>query len=72
MSAWCMVYLLGGDPKQKFIPDTVEKPIRALLNMCLQPKPKLRPKNTQVVYSEFKEITEDIFGPKRFVELQMS
>lgn len=71
MSAWCMVYLLGGDPKQKFIPDTVEKPIRAFLNMCLQPKPKLRPKSTQVVYSEFKEITEDIFGPKRFVELQM-
>lgn len=72
MSAWCMVYLLGGDPKRKFVPDSVEKPIKELLNMCLQPKPKLRPKNAQVVYSEFKKMTEDLFGPKKFVELRMS
>lgn len=71
MSAWCMVYLLGGDPKEGFIPDSVEKPIREFLNRCLQPKRKLRPATAEIAYKEFQQIITDLWGPRKFVELAM-
>ncbi|MCI0662283.1 MAG: hypothetical protein L0220_14530, partial [Acidobacteria bacterium] len=71
MSAWCMVYLLGGDPKEKFIPGAVEAPIREFLNRCLQPKRKLRPGTAEIAHTEFRQITKALWGPRKFVELNM-
>ncbi len=72
MSAWCMVYILGGSSEEKVIPDSVEMPIRELLNRCLQPKSVRRPQTADAVYTEFRQITKAVFGPKRFVELVMT
>lgn len=71
MSAWCMVYLLGGDPKAKIIPGTVEEPIMKFLNRCLQPTRKGRPATAEISHKEFQQIAKDLFGPKKFVELIM-
>lgn len=72
MLAWCMVYILGGSPEERVIPDSVEMPIRELLNRCLQPKRARRPQTVDAVYKEFRQITKTVFGPKRFVELVMT
>jgi len=67
-----MVYILGGSSEEKVIPDSVEMPIRELLNRCLQPKSVRRPQTADAVYTEFRQITKAVFGPKRFVELVMT
>jgi hypothetical protein len=71
MSAWNMVYVLGGDPKEKVIPVSVEEPIRKFLNRCLQPTRKGRPMTAEVAHKEFQQIAKGLFGPKKFVELVM-
>jgi hypothetical protein len=71
MSAWSMAYLLGGDPKERIIPASVEEPIRKFLNRCLQPTKKGRPMTAEVAHKEFQQIAKDLFGPKKFVELAM-
>jgi hypothetical protein len=71
MSAWCMVYLLGGDPVTRFIPTNVEAPIREFLNKCLQPSRRLRPVDAESAYRQFRQITKDVFGPRKFVGLVM-
>lgn len=71
MSAWCMVYILGGDPGKKAIPSSVEEPIREFLNRCLQPKASRRPQNGQVAWGEFREVAKKVFGKSKFVEFQM-
>ncbi len=72
MSAWCMVYLLGGEPGSGDLPSTVEEPIKDFLNRCLQPKIRLRPKNAAVAYEEFRGIAKRVFGSRKFVNLEMS
>jgi len=71
MLAWCMVYVLGGNPQEKFIPDSVEKPIVDLLNKCLQPKRNRRPQLVEDVYREFRQIIKGLWGSRKFVELVM-
>jgi serine/threonine protein kinase len=71
MSAWCMVYLLGGSPKEKYIPSSVPEPMRKFLNRCLQPTKSRRPRTAEIAYQEFQQIAKDLFGPKKFVELVM-
>ena len=71
MSAWCIVYLLGGNPKEKYIPASVPEPIRKFLNRCLQPTKSRRPRTAEIAYQEFQQIAKDLFGPKKFVELIM-
>lgn len=71
MSAWCMVYVLGGNPQEQHLPENVEKPVREFLNKCLQPKRAKRPQTAEAAYYEFRQITRDLFGPRKFVELIM-
>ena len=71
MLACSMVYLLGGDPKEALIPNTVEGPLREFFNRCLQPKRKLRPNDAATAYGEFRQIIKALFGQRKFVELKM-
>lgn len=69
---WSMIYLLGGDPNEQTIPHHIEPTIREFLNICVQPKPKLRPANAEKAYLAFKEVLDNLFGKKReFAELVM-
>jgi serine/threonine protein kinase len=71
MSAWCMVYILGGDPKKKIGPQNVERPIIELLNRCLQPQRRHRPQTAEALYHDFREVTMGLFGPRKFIEFAM-
>lgn len=71
MLAWCMVYLLGGDPATGMIPSAVEAPVRRVLNLCLQPNRALRP-TAKAVHDQFRQALAEVFGPPKFVELQMT
>jgi len=71
MLAWSMVYLLGGDPKKRLIPNTVETPILGFLNSCLQPNRRFRPQDAAIAYKQFQQISKDVFGPRTFVGLTM-
>ncbi len=71
MSAWCMVYILGGDPKESDIPASVEKQIRGFLNRCVQPKRSLRPQTAEAAYKELRRIACDLFGAPKFVEFSV-
>jgi hypothetical protein len=71
MSAWCMVYLLGGDPTGREIPNTVPEPIREFLNKCLQPNRRLRPPDAATAYTQFRQVSEAVFGKRTFVGLAM-
>jgi serine/threonine protein kinase len=71
MSTWCMVYLLGGEPRERGVPARVEEPIRAFLNRCLQPKSARRPRSAEIAFNEFREISVHLFGARKFVELIM-
>ncbi|MEI8339179.1 MAG: hypothetical protein WCF94_00770 [bacterium] len=68
MSAWCMVYILGGDPKTGVIPASVEKPLQDLLNKCLQPKRRFRPGSAEILHGELKQAAKTLFGPSKFVQ----
>jgi len=70
MSAWCMIYLLGGNPREKEIPVGVEKPMRDFLNRCVQPKVTYRPKTVSDAYMELRAISKQLFGKRRFVKLE--
>lgn len=69
--AWSIVYVLGGDPVSRSIPATVPKGIKALLESCLQPKPKNRPASAEVLYQQLRATARSIYGPPSFVEFTM-
>lgn len=71
MSAWNMVYLLGGDPTEQAIPSHIEATIKDFLNRCVQPKKHRRPQSVDAVYKEFRQITKTLWGSRKFVELAM-
>lgn len=71
MSAWLIVYILGGEPKDRYVPQSVEEPFRELLNRCVQPTPRLRPALAEEVFTELGKVSRKLFGPKKFVPLIM-
>ena len=71
MAAWCMVYLLGGNPKDKIIPGTVEEPLRDILNKCLQPTRRNRFLQVTNLYAQLAQTTFTLWGKKKFVPLVM-
>ncbi len=71
MSAWCMVYLLGGDPATQHLPDTVEAPFREFINRCLQPTASRRPRDGSTAWGEFTEVAKRVFPVRQFAPLDM-
>lgn len=72
MSAWCMTYLLGGDPATQTLPSNVEQPFREFINQCLQPKQSRRPYDGKVAWGEFTQVAKRVFPKREFAQLEMS
>lgn len=65
MSAKCMLWLLGGDPRTKTIPNSVPAPIKAFLKGCLLPG-KRAPQDAWSLLEEFDELLGKLWGKRTF------
>lgn len=68
MLAMSMVYLTGG---RSHAWETKYEPIRQVLSHCLQPN-RAKRLTAQAAYDKFQQALRSVFGPPKFVELQMT
>jgi hypothetical protein len=71
MAAKCMTDLLGGDPVQCVLPETVPWQIRNHLRGCTLAAPQIRPQDVHLVLDEFDALIERLWGPRTFREFSM-
>jgi hypothetical protein len=70
MSAKCMVWLLGGDPQRKDIPDSVPIPLKVFLKGCMLPDQRA-PQNAWNLKEEFDELLGRLWGKRTFHPFSM-
>lgn len=76
-AAMCMLYILGVDLElggSSNYPSTylsVEEPIVAFLNRCIQPLRKFRFADAEFARRAFRDVQKQVFGKSLFVELEM-
>jgi hypothetical protein len=71
MAAECMCWLSGGDPLKKTFPATVPKPMRAFFQGCLLASPSMRGDDAWKLFEQFDDLARSLYGPPRFVVLEM-
>lgn len=62
----CMIDLLGGDPQQRTMPESVPWQIQSYLKGCTLPSPSQRPQDARTLRQDFDELLERLWGPRRF------
>lgn len=65
MSAECMIWLLGGDPRKKVLPDSVPTPLKTFLKGCILPGTRA-PQNAWALKEEFDELIGRLWGERKF------
>ena len=70
MSAKCMLWLLGGDPREKNVPNSVPAPIKAFLKGCILPG-KRAPQKAWTLLEEFDELIGKLWGKRKFHPFRM-
>jgi len=70
MSAKCMVWLLGGDPQRKVLPESVPTPLKAFLKGCILPD-RRAPQNAWNLKEEFDELLGRLWGKRKFHPFSM-
>jgi hypothetical protein len=71
MAARCMIDLLGGDPQQCTLPETVPWQIQNHLKGCTLAAPQMRPQDVQLILNEFDALIERLWGSRVFREFPM-
>jgi len=71
MAARCMIDLVGGDPLQRTMPDSVPWQIQNHLKGCTLPHPHQRPQDAHVLLQEFDELLARLWGPRTFHPFSM-
>jgi hypothetical protein len=66
-----MIYLLGGDPHKRTMPDTVPWRIQSYLKGCTLPNPQRRPQDAHKLLGGFDELIEQLWGPRTFRKFTM-
>jgi hypothetical protein len=69
MAGRCMSWILGGDGDA--IPSVVPPKLRRILEACLIRNPYRRPQDPWLLYDQFVDAAKDVYGPRRFVPLEM-
>lgn len=72
MAARCMVYLAGGDPLAKTIPDAIPKQMATFLRSLLIEGVKMRPDKAWDLHEDFSDLLKKLYGPPKFHDLSMS
>ncbi|HEY0754219.1 MAG TPA: hypothetical protein VGD98_09675 [Ktedonobacteraceae bacterium] len=71
MASKCMIELLGGDPQQQTMPDSIPWQLQNHLKGCLLPLPHQRLQDASVLLQEFDELLERLWGPRKFHPFSM-
>ncbi len=71
MSAKCIIKVLGGNPETNYIPDSVPKEFAGFLRYCTFVSYTKRESDVIVLFNEFREVLERIFGKPKFHEFKM-
>lgn len=71
MAAACMVALLGGNPENGHLPESIPKPIRALLRTCLIHSPHRRAQDAWELFEAFGQILRRLYGTPKFRAFEM-
>jgi phage terminase large subunit-like protein len=66
MAAMIMIKLLGGDVKNKQVPDIIPKPIRLIIRACI-----LGMDDAMVVHQEFDKVIRELFGQPKFRDFKL-
>jgi len=66
LAARCMIYLLGGDPVDHWIPKVVPGSIRTFLKTCTYPGKRSRPQDAWGLKEEFDELLDRLWGERKF------
>ncbi|MCP4158266.1 MAG: protein kinase [bacterium] len=67
----CMLYLLGGDPKNESMPDSVDQRIQRFIKFFLRKSPIQRPQDAWEMYLKLDALREEVFGPHQFRVFEM-
>lgn len=70
MSAKCMMWLLGGDPQETSVPNSVPAPIKAFLKGCILPG-RRAPQKAWALLEEFDELIGKLWGERKFHPFSM-
>jgi hypothetical protein len=70
MSAKCMLWLLGGDPLHRTLPESVPAPSKAFLHGCILPG-RRAPQNAWTLKEEFDELLGKLWGERKFHPFSM-
>ena len=71
MAAKCMIYLLGGDPQKRTMPESVPWRIRNYLKGCTLSNPQQRPQDAHKLLEAFDELCAQLWGSKKFHKFTM-
>jgi serine/threonine protein kinase len=71
LGALCMVYLLGGDPVEGTMPESVHKRIQSFFRGTTLKGQAQRPQDALRLLDEFTELIESLWGPRTFREFYM-
>ena len=66
MSAWCMSYILGGDPPRGLLPDAVPGLLQSFLKGCTLPGKRTRPQDAWGLKDELDDLLARLWGKRTF------
>lgn len=69
MAARCVAYVLGGAIED--LPESVPRPIRHFLDSCNLLAPNRRPQDAWKLYDLFDGVAADVYGPPRYLKLEL-
>ena len=72
LAARCLVYLAGGDPVCRRMPQAVPLPIWRFVRTCLLESARMRPDDAWALQEDFDELLLALYGPPKFHELTMT
>ncbi len=66
-----MIFLLGGDVRQGTIPAQVDERFARFLEFLIRDSPRQRAQDAWEVAEQLKQLRQEVFGPSRFLPLEM-
>lgn len=67
----CMIYILGGDIKWDWLPNSVDARLQRFIKFFVMKSPIQRAQDAWEIREELVELIEDLWGPRKFLDFEM-